>query len=206
MEHERSGPLQHRFRSNTIFPRLAPRSRIYSISAGKPLFQHPSPFVFGFFLILIFRTILWSPKILSAPLESREQLLCNATVPSDKAARNAWLAWPCSDTVLQLLPEVRHQKTCSQLSGPIFLQGSNLSREKRKKSKWCHKPLLTSPHKMQYAKLAVRSPPISPVLQGHTSLQLYAQGKSSCNLWLFTCKAKHISACETRDIIIKCNR
>lgn len=116
----------------------------YSISAGKPLFQHPSPFVFGFFLILIFRTILWSPKILSAPLESREQLLCNATVPSDKAARNAWLAWPCSDTVLQLLPEVRHQKTCSQLSGPIFLQGSNLSKVCKEQSISMHNQLTSS--------------------------------------------------------------
>lgn len=45
MEHERSGPLQHRFRSNTIFPRLAP----IQYFCWKTSLSTPLSFCFCFF-------------------------------------------------------------------------------------------------------------------------------------------------------------
>lgn len=98
--------------------------------------------------------------------------------PAIKAERNAWLAWPSWARALQLLPKVRHQKPAQNWVALFVSSAATwIQREKKKKkvndaTSHCLQKQTKKKrtHKIQHAKLALRSSPTSPALQSHRLL------------------------------------
>lgn len=84
---------------------------------------------------------------------------CNASL-----AQLGWARAP------QLLPRVRHPKKPAKNWAALFFSSVQQPDYKRKKGKWCHKPLLRKSRETPQTKLALRSSPASQVSQSHASV------------------------------------